>query len=204
MWGARPGGLRETISMTYEMGFPSQFAPDTTAGELDEKTISEEYTKKYFRLPPKKRTNYNKFAIASPFAWPWKLLINEWSENSHNDFVVLRNVKQLKNIQDYLKKKQNLFDLKLSNDCLIPVRLKMLKKGKAREFSIICLPKGKDLQLEPKEPIKIDENQEIRKELRDAHKMLLKQLNRRRKHAKTEGKVGISYDEFSLVFLTIM
>lgn len=192
MWGARPGGLRETISMTYEMGFPSQFAPDTMAGEQNEKTISEEYTKKYFRLPPNKRTNYNKFAIVSPFYWPWKLLIKEWSNNL-NDFFVLRNFKQLQIIEEYFKKKQTVLNFDLPCNCLIPVRLKMLRKGKPREFSIICLPKVKDFQFEPIEPMKTDENQKARTELRDAHKIFLQQLSRRRKQAKIAGRVSILF-----------
>lgn len=56
------------------------------------------------RLPPNKRTNFNKFAITSPFSFNWKLLISEWSGQHCSTFFVLRDRVILKEIQVILNK----------------------------------------------------------------------------------------------------
>lgn len=101
LWGARPGGLKETNSITFEMNQPNFLFPDTSAGEEEELSISNQCREVYFKLPPNKRTNYNKFRISSPFEWNWRLLLTDWNENKEpiRDFFILRDQKQLKIIQ---------------------------------------------------------------------------------------------------------
>lgn len=105
MHGAKPGGIRETNSMQFELGKPSIFPPDTEAGELECKRIAEELKNKYFKRPPNKRINYNRFAIVCPFYVNWKLLVNEWGGGEH--FTVLREIKQLNMLQVILKRNSN-------------------------------------------------------------------------------------------------
>lgn len=101
MWGARSGGLKETNSITFEMNQPDILYPDTSAGKSEELSTSNQYKEMYFKMPPNKRTNYNKFRITSPFEWNWHLLLSDWNRTIDpiKDFFVLRDQKQLKIIQ---------------------------------------------------------------------------------------------------------
>lgn len=100
MWGARVGGLRETESVQYEMGRYDILPPDTAAGRDEDIYINNKHREKFFRLPPAKRTNYNKFSICSPFQCPWAKLIKGWNESDAVDsFYILRDRKILENIQ---------------------------------------------------------------------------------------------------------
>lgn len=76
-------------------------------------------------------------------------------------------------------------------NCIVPVKVETWK-GKPCYCAIICLPKEQDLLKgnEPIEPYKDDEYQELRKEVRAAHKTLLKKLKRKRKSDKQSGKVN--------------
>lgn len=99
MWGARSGGLRETNSINFEAGQLETFLPDTNAGVEDETNLTRKYTESFFKKPPNKRTNYNKFRIVSPFECNWKLLIREWVDKPIEKYSVLRNGLVLKSIQ---------------------------------------------------------------------------------------------------------
>lgn len=98
MFGARAGGLRETESLALEMG-ECYLPPDSEAGKANEERIELELKDKYFKLPPKKRENYIKLGIVSPFSCPWKLLLKDWTHKSVNDFYVLRDRTVLYNLQ---------------------------------------------------------------------------------------------------------
>ncbi|RZC41270.1 ribonucleases P/MRP protein subunit POP1, partial [Asbolus verrucosus] len=63
MRGARVGGLRESRSILFEMGKSQFLQPDTDAGMKEEEQISKECVEKFFKKPPNKRINYNKFNI---------------------------------------------------------------------------------------------------------------------------------------------
>lgn len=89
MFGARAGGLREAESLALEMG-ECYLPPDSEAGKANEERIKLEMQEKYFRLPPKKRENYIKLGIISPFSCPWKLLLKDWTPKPVDDFYVLR------------------------------------------------------------------------------------------------------------------
>lgn len=99
MFGARTGGLRETHSLNFECRQSDFLAPDTRAGAVEEKHFTEIHKERFFRMPPNKRINYTKFAIASPFNFNWKMLIHDWNKNDVQDFFVLRNKIVLHTIQ---------------------------------------------------------------------------------------------------------
>lgn len=142
-------------------------------------------------------------SIVSPFKCPWNQLVAEWCSNTNktnNLFYVLRNMETLQQINQCLQNQSKLATLNLSENCLIPVALTMTGRGCADKFSMICLPKKSDLRNNRKklksfeydpvysEPIKRDENEEQRKELRQKHLNILKRLRRRRVRAKRKQK----------------
>lgn len=100
MRGARAGGLRESESILFEMGKPQYLQPDTAAGAEEERQISQENKITFFKKPPNKRTNYNKFNIASALQWRWNFLLREWNAELSpvEDFVVLRDLELLRTI----------------------------------------------------------------------------------------------------------
>nr|XP_023012368.1 ribonucleases P/MRP protein subunit POP1 [Leptinotarsa decemlineata] len=191
MWGARPGGLRETDRIDFESGYPHCLNPDTSAGSQEELSISDKCKEDFFKVPPNKRTNFSKFRIASPLEWNWKLLLSEWSKSNETitEFKVLRDRGMLKIILEIMSKKCSISLPPLPENCLIPVRITLSQKGSCKKFAIICLPEPKDFKLEPMEPISPDPNETLRKEMRTEHKMLLKSLRRKRIRARKNGKV---------------
>ncbi|KAG5887847.1 hypothetical protein JTB14_005613 [Gonioctena quinquepunctata] len=191
MRGARTGGLRENNKIDFETGHPYCLNPDTTAGSQEELSISENCKDIFFKLPPNKRTNFSKFRIVSPFEWNWKLLMKEWSFSGSlsTDFHVLRDRRVLQNIREIMSSgRKNVQIPSISENCLIPVHITLTQKGLCKRFSIICLPEEGDVKIEPKEPISVDPNEKLRKEMRKEHKMLLKRLRRRRVRAKKNSK----------------
>lgn len=101
MWGARAGGLREMDSVTFESDQQQFLLPDTEAGRTEENAMMCQLKETFFKLPPNKRPNFNKFGITSPFNWNWLLLLKEWgcTEDLASNFVVLRCKKVLENLQ---------------------------------------------------------------------------------------------------------
>lgn len=151
---------------------------------------------RYFRRPPNKRQNYLKLSIASPFKCPWLQLIQEWRKTPSTEFYyVMRDKTKLQKIQQFLLgKERKLVDV--DENCLIPVSLVMNGRGNAQKFSIICLPKKKDIQNREKnrkdfenrpvltEPMATDINETQRKLMRLNHLKMLKRLRRRRVRVK--------------------
>lgn len=74
-------------------------------------------------------------------------------------------------------------------NCIVPVKLSIINKGSPKRFAIICLATTADINSEPVEPTKEDQNQMMRKQIRADHKCLLKRLKKKRKSAKQIGKV---------------
>lgn len=197
MRGARVGGLRESASIDFEMGRPDFLAPDTLAGKDEEKNAAEILKEAYFKRPPNKRTNFNKYSIVSPFNYNWSLLVSEWIGEKTEDVQVLRDKKLLNEIRQFLTKKVKPISVELNKNYIIPVQLKVQQKGCPRQFSIICLPNVGDIKQEPIETEKPDVNQLQRKQLRREHKKLLETLKRRRRRAKKNGKVcGAVFQDF--------
>lgn len=85
--------------------------------------------------------------------------------------------------------------LNCSDECLIPVHLKMVHKGEIKRFARICLPHLSDLKnkLEPTETMKKDPNIYLRKFMRATHKQRLKRLKTQRRVARQKGLVCITY-----------
>lgn len=100
MWGARAGGMRETNSIAFESSQPCPLYPDTAAGLEDEQLTTKSCKETFFKLPPNKRTNFNRFKISSPFEMKWSMLIKEWQcTKDESEFAVLRNKKELRLLQ---------------------------------------------------------------------------------------------------------
>ncbi|CAD7081256.1 unnamed protein product [Hermetia illucens] len=192
MWGARPGGLREMNSIAKESGNDENL-PDTLIARKERAEKFRELRDKYFRLPPNKRVNYRRLGIASPFECSFKKLVSEWRmppSAGTEDFHVLREKQLLDDIATALHRNQNLPNL--PEDCLVPIYLKMKSRGNPGDFSVICLPKSRDLKHALKqqkffnkkpvhvEPLHNDCNENTRKKLRKEHKKLLKRLRNRR------------------------
>uniref|UniRef100_A0A1Y1MQ62 Uncharacterized protein n=1 Tax=Photinus pyralis TaxID=7054 RepID=A0A1Y1MQ62_PHOPY len=191
MWGARAGGLRDFDSLRFESGDLPFLAPDTEAGQLEEKRRCDLSRQRYFSLPPNKRANYTKLNVAEPFCFNWRTLLQEWDPNRAEcgKLTVLRDNKSLTQLRDALRKTGRVaYDI--ASNYLIPVRLKIEKKGTVRQFAQICLPLPQDLLKcgLPCEPLKEDLNQALRKDKRDAHRRLLKKLRRERIKARKDGK----------------
>nr|CAI5839909.1 unnamed protein product [Callosobruchus analis] len=192
MWGARPGGLRESESICFEAGQQPTLSPDTTAGFEEELAVSDKCKEDFFKLPPNKRTNYNKFRITSPFEFNWKVLLSEWqgSDTPVEEFSILRDKNKLKQIQKILSSSLKNEQLpKLAENQLVPVTINLSKKGQCHNFAIICLPQKNDFVKEPLEPSCSDPNAALRKQMRKEHKSLLKRLRRRRMRAKRNNKI---------------
>lgn len=181
MYGARSGGLRETKSLAFEMG-ECYLPPDSNAGKDHENRIESELRDRYFRLPPSKRVNYIKLGFNSPFKCPWNILLRDWSNTNINDYFVLRNRNMLKDIQNKIANKSALSAIENGSSCLIPVYLKLTKKGILHKHAVICLPKPADLTNIKTlfEPPHEDTNQKIRKIKRVEHKRLAKKLKKKR------------------------
>ncbi|XP_037970774.2 ribonucleases P/MRP protein subunit POP1 [Plutella xylostella] len=190
MFGARPGGLRETESLSFEMG-ECYLPPDSLAGNTEEKRIEADMKEKYFRRPPSKRVNYTKLGINSPFIPQWNILLKDWSNQNVNSFFVMRDRQLLEQLQECLHRKSKLPHLENSAVCLVPVYLHMAKRGSLRKHAVICLPKSGDISVinTLREAQHEDSNEKLRKQMRVEHKKNVKQLKRRKIKRKKKGIV---------------
>lgn len=136
--------------------------------------------------------NYLKLSIASPFNCMWQQLMNEsCTKTNDGEFYVLRNRYKLNHIEQLLAGKcKRLVDI--DENALIPISFVINGRGMVKNFSIICLPKKKDVQRNSEqilrfdnkpawsEPNGRDKNERVRKALRQNHLKMLKRLRRRR------------------------
>lgn len=152
---------------------------------------------RYFKRPPNRRKNYKKLSIASPFRCPWPTLVSQWSNNSTADsYYVLRERELLEGVRQCFEHRQKPLSVNLPENCLIPISILMDGRGAAENFSIVCLPKKSDLKREQRkkqnlinepiytEPMRSDDQELARKQLRRNHLRLLKRLRRRRVRTK--------------------
>lgn len=191
--GAKSGGWREIETIANEMSM-ELFAPDNVSGVKEDQRHLRLNREKFFRLPPNKRTNYKKMAIASPFGCPWSQLVKEWGGSGN--FHVLRSRTTLEGVEEVLRGKRNLNDLKIPADALIPINISMETRGTPGDFGIICLPSKRDIKTAiaqkyqrdrgpiSSEPLTKDDAETDRKMMRSDHKKLLKRLRNRRVRAK--------------------
>lgn len=184
---ARPGGLREAEKIAFENSDFKALCvsdPDSKSYKIEAICKKNQFMNHYFRRPPNRRVNYIKYAISSPFFCEWEILMNEWT--SKKKFYVLRDRKTLKALSEGVE------DLITENNCLIPVKISLLRKGLAKDFGMICLPTSEDLEKFKKNikwsgPIQTparDVNEAERKTCKKNHQALLKRLRRQRTKAK--------------------
>ena len=74
-------GSDERRACQLEMGLPSEPEgyPDTTGHAAHTRVLAQEAEAKHLRRPPKKRPNFAKLAVASPFQTDWLALVESWS-----------------------------------------------------------------------------------------------------------------------------
>ncbi|CAH2039548.1 unnamed protein product, partial [Iphiclides podalirius] len=190
MFGARCGGLRESRNLSFEMS-EINLPPDSTAGNLEEKRIEQELREKYFRRPPSKRVNYQKIAINSPFICPWKILLSDWSGENVDDFFVLRDKKLINDLQNCITAKKAPPHIDKAVYCLVAVCLQMIGKGNLKQHALVCLPQQNDIEniKELFEPLHEDNKEKLRKEKRKQHRLLLKQLKKKRRKFKEKSNM---------------
>ncbi|XP_076281609.1 POP1 ribonuclease P/MRP subunit [Lasioglossum baleicum] len=209
----RVGALRESKSIAFEyenVKSPDTNDPDTPAYAREASSTKEELIDKYLRYPPNRRVNFTKLRIVTPFYCEWRTLMKEWT--SVEDFFVLRDRKLLQLLQDNLAAEENNrskrnklqrtksspdFENSFANrNCLIRVKVSLLKKGCPKRFAIICMPTAEDIKKYrndrnwsgPVEKLYPDPNETTRKSLRKNHLALLKRLKKQRiRHRKALG-----------------
>ncbi|XP_037724012.1 ribonucleases P/MRP protein subunit POP1 [Drosophila subpulchrella] len=190
MWGARPGGLRELDSVAREAG-AEMHLPDTIPGLQQAASAADEHRVSYFRMPPNKRTNYRRLAVVSPFSAPWKYLVRDWSPPSSSasgsSFYVLRHRQQLEEIAESIRQRRPLPE-PLPEEALVQIQLRLVSRGYVKSNALICLPTAEDHMQRWRqikrddqapvyvEPLQPDLNEQLRKDLRQSHKLKLKRL----------------------------
>ncbi|XP_015124661.1 ribonucleases P/MRP protein subunit POP1 [Diachasma alloeum] len=205
---ARPIGLREYQSVIFEnlmLNSPEVHHPDTLAYSKESLELKNELTEAYFRRPPNRRINFTKFSISSPFCCEWGILVREWTGG--DAVKVLRSPGVLRALGSTLRdfsgdqrhrRRKNpssrdplKIDESLDRSCLVPVRIKILGKGRPKKFAVICTPSEEDLRTpkDPVESLKPDPLQKKRKLMTKSHKEALKRAMRRRSRLRKGGKL---------------
>ncbi|ESP05473.1 hypothetical protein LOTGIDRAFT_228048 [Lottia gigantea] len=169
--GGRTGGLQEAESLNAEMGAlhsPSDQI-DTPAGKAEQTKVATELLDKYKRYPPDKCPNYFKLGVPSPFSCSWNGLVKAWKDQFQDtsdfsdQFYVLRNKKELRNISKVISKRLPIAERKEDPECevleqmksllsnhvyaLIPVQITVRYRGIPSKFSHVCIPSTDDLKL---------------------------------------------------------
>jgi len=217
------GALRESKLVVFESldtYVPDINDPDTPAYMREALTREEELTNKYFSRPPRKRVNFFKFGIHSPFFCDWKNLTKGWSDVE--DFYVLRHFRPLAllkiEIETPVRRKNarsktvqesefNFQEFDEYKNCLVQVQLSMVSKETPEEFAIICMPTHEDLERfqnnkkydGPLEKCHTDPNEESRKILRKVHIMQLKRLRRHRVERMKRFQYSVRFKEFDFI-----
>ncbi|CAH4032842.1 ribonucleases P/MRP protein subunit POP1 [Pieris brassicae] len=180
MFGARPGGLRETEHLSHEKG-ETYLCPDSVSGTLEEERIELQLKEHYFKRPPSKRVNFIKLGILSPFRCPWMILLRDWSSCACDNFFILRETNIINELQNCLNRKTPIItSFPNENSCLVAVYLQTEGKGLIKDHAIICMPNFGDFKSNKvlQEPQHEDKNSKIRKEKRLEHRKLLKKIRR--------------------------
>lgn len=92
-----------------------------------------------------------------------------------------------------MKVRKEIEQIDWSLNCLVPVKLSTLKKGRISDRCLICLPNQSDLSANQSSQLvevrKRDSNQINRKQLRQEHKKILKKL--RRQHLRRKKSIQV-------------
>ncbi|XP_065160758.1 ribonucleases P/MRP protein subunit POP1-like [Atheta coriaria] len=186
MWGARAGGYRETENINFELLQQDLFPPDTKAGENENEQLDDANRTRFFRLPPNKRTNFNKFASFSPINCNWRVLLHDWTTTEYENFFVLRSKKVLADLQLYLNNRKHKWIQPQYENYLVPIKI-TLKKGLVTRYTMICLPASPtDITTPPLETQRRDVHKEERATLRKEHQTLLQRLKKKRHIERTK------------------
>lgn len=99
------------------------------------------------------------------------------------NYYVLREEIELENIQKKVK-------VNCDKNALIQVKVEILGKGTLSPNALICLPEKSDLEsdVNPEEPIQSDSNEEIRKRLREKHR--IEKIRSRKKWKKLKDELA--------------
>lgn len=208
----RAGGLKESRSLaleSLEVDSPEIHQPDMASYAGEALGTFERLRAKYFRYPPNRRVNFTKFGIASPFYCEWSILMKEWTNS--DKFNVLRDrellailARALLRYQVRGKTKKTHGQKKIGHETvlawydsekslfahsnwLVPVKITLRGKGRARNFAIICTPSKEDLEAYrknkdwsgPVQKLMPDPNERERRALRKSHRIMLKRANKR-------------------------
>ncbi|XP_043273551.1 ribonucleases P/MRP protein subunit POP1 [Venturia canescens] len=215
---ARAGGLKESRLLAFEraeVDSPEIHQPDIPSYAREALTTMNQLRTKYFRYPPNRRVNFTKFAITSPFYCEWSILMKEWTNSekfnvlrdralleilvkSFSRFPVRGKTKNLNGQKSFVSTPEStsqVLDRALfaHSNWLVPVKLTLRGKGRARNFAIICTPSSEDLEAlrknknwsGPVQKLMPDHNKQERNTLRKSHKKILKRSNRRRNRCET-------------------
>jgi len=116
---------------------------DTSAGEAEESARADQLEARYFALPPKKRPNYARLAVAAPFRPAWSRLLAEWGENAPMPRpIILRCPTDSLASRLGVKSEEG----EEGQELLVPVRLLIQGRGTLSQNTMICLPLLTDLQ----------------------------------------------------------
>ena len=196
------------------------FPQDSASGHEEMKLTQDQVKEKYFRLPPDKRNHFQRLVCPFPFHIDWLKFLQFWREqemkSAHDlpadpmpieELFILREFKSLQVLRGELKPNnlmrssglpsQSLFPHPIEN-CLIPIYVKSIGRGKPTANAVLCVPTVDDLEkllttastqckeeIYPREP-EPDKKQlteiEARKtELRRKHRKHLALLRKKRK-----------------------
>nr|CAG4651053.1 EOG090X07PD [Simocephalus serrulatus]SVE94291.1 EOG090X07PD [Simocephalus serrulatus] len=197
--GGHAGGLKDVASMNFEHQICRDLCLeiDSDAGKAKTDQHKSELMEKYFRKPPKTRTNFIKLATPFPFSIDWDHLLKNWMERVESGFVILRDKKLLSALT--IKNNNSLPDAIQNKPFLVPVTVRV-KHGIPHEFSMICLPKEEDkFGSQINEPVHKDLAAKERKTLRQQHRSLLKNLAKKRKEVRDKSAKDVGYSSATVI-----
>lgn len=181
----------ESMNFEYRICRDLCLEIDSDAGKAAAAEQKVKLMEKYFRRPPKTRTNFTKLATPFPFSIDWNRLLADWDHQVEEGFNVLRDKKLLSKL--LLNKQSLLSEFSFSQTHLVAVTIRV-KHGSPRDFSMICLPRSDDkVNSLINEPLRQDPGTKERKILRLQHSSLLKNLAKKRKECRNSDDKGTDF-----------
>nr|SVE73609.1 EOG090X07PD [Daphnia atkinsoni] len=123
--GGHAGGLEDVESMNFEYRICRDLCLeiDSDAGKAAAAEQKVKLMEKYFRRPPKTRTNFTKLATPFPFSIDWNRLLADWDHQVEEGFNVLRDKKLLSKL--LLNKQTLLSEFCFSQTHLVAVTIRV-------------------------------------------------------------------------------
>uniref|UniRef100_A0A914GXV0 POPLD domain-containing protein n=1 Tax=Globodera rostochiensis TaxID=31243 RepID=A0A914GXV0_GLORO len=170
--GFRAIGIHDKRALDFEAGigtFPDDCA-DCCAGKLATQMEAKSLMEKFERKPCNRRVPYGEeLNVAHPFTFEWDKLLSEWSSNGQHrrqqkgtdeeankaPFFILRDRQALKRLDLWLRRSRSTaqpmleecFGTTARDSVLVPVFLRMKRRGVPKRLALISLPTDHDLQL---------------------------------------------------------